>query len=53
MGGIGVDPDPILAGAWYILARRAGLIDAEMEDFLAGLTDEETRKALQRANRLP
>lgn len=53
MAGIGVDGDAILAGAWYILARRAGLIDPEMEDFMAGLTDEESRKALQQANRLP
>lgn len=53
MGGIGTKPDSILAAAWYIIARRAGLIDPEMEDFMAGLTDEETKKALQQANRLP
>lgn len=52
MGGIGVDPDPILAGAWYINARRAGLHDPEMDDFLRGLTDEEMKKALERANRI-
>ena len=34
MEGIGTDPDLILAGAWYIVARRAGLIDPEMDDFL-------------------
>lgn len=53
MAGIGTEPDSILAGAWYILARRAGLVDPEMEDFMAGLTDEETKEALRRANRLP
>jgi TPR repeat protein len=53
MGGIGVEPDSILAGAWYIVARRAGLIDDEMEDFLRGLTDDEMKQALQKANRLP
>jgi TPR repeat protein len=53
MGGIGTEPDSILAGAWYILARRAGLSDPEMDDFMDGLTDEETKQALQRANRLP
>ncbi len=53
VGGIGVDADPILAGAWYILARRAGLVDAGMEDFLGGLTDDQVKQALQRANRLP
>jgi TPR repeat protein len=52
MGGIGVEPDSILAAAWYIVARRAGLIDNEMEDFMAGLTEDETRQALQKANRL-
>lgn len=53
MGGIGTAPDSILAGAWYFLARRAGLVDQEMEDFIRGLTEDETRQALQRANRLP
>lgn len=53
MGGIGTDPDLILAGAWYIVARRAGLIDPKMDDFLQGLDDGQTKQALQRANRLP
>jgi TPR repeat protein len=52
MKGLGVDPDPIAAAAWYILARRAGLTDPEMEDFFDGLTDEELKKGLERANRL-
>lgn len=52
MQGIGTDPNSIDAAAWYILARRAGLNDFEMNDFLAGLTEDETRQALQRANRL-
>jgi TPR repeat protein len=53
MAGIGVEPDSILAAGWYIVARRAGLIDDEMEDFLRGLTDDETKQALRKANRLP
>lgn len=52
MEGIGVDPDSIEAAAWYFLARRAGLIDPVMEDFLDGLTDDEKHQALTRANRL-
>ncbi len=52
MTGIGTPPDNLFAAAWYILARRAGLTDPVMEDFMAGLTDEETKTALQRANRL-
>ncbi len=52
MAGLGTEPDSILAAAWYILARRAGLIDREMDDFMDGLTDEEKQAALERANRL-
>jgi TPR repeat protein len=39
MQGIGTEPNTIDAAAWYFLARRAGLTDYEMNDFLAGLTD--------------
>lgn len=52
MQGLGVEPSSIDAAAWYFLARRGGLIDPAMEDFLDGLTDEEQKDALQRANRL-
>lgn len=50
--GLGTEPDNLFAAAWYILARRAGLIDPEMEDYMNGLTDEEQKTALERANRL-
>ncbi len=50
--GIGTEPDSIFAAAWYILARRAGLVDQHMEDFMNGLTDEEIKTAVTRANRL-
>ncbi|MDZ5699192.1 tetratricopeptide repeat protein [Chelativorans sp. M5D2P16] len=50
--GIGVEADSVLAAAWYILARRAGLEDPEMKGFMAGLTDEELKEAVERANRL-
>nr|WP_157188200.1 tetratricopeptide repeat protein [Nitratireductor pacificus] len=50
--GVGTDANMIEAAAWYISARRAGLIDREMEGFLAGLTPEEMKEAIQRANRL-
>ena len=53
VAAIGTEPDPILAAAWYIVARRAGLIDREMEDYLEGLTSEQMQAAVQRANRLP
>jgi len=50
--GVGTEADPIAAAAWYILARRAGLTDFEMDGFLEGLTDEEHKQAIQQANRL-
>lgn len=53
VAALGTDPEPILAAGWYIVARRAGLIDREMEDYLEGLTDEQMKEAVQKANRLP
>jgi TPR repeat protein len=52
MQGIGTEPDTIFAAAWYILARRAGLFDPVMDDFMNGLTQEELKDAIGRANRL-
>ncbi|MEM8540565.1 MAG: tetratricopeptide repeat protein [Pseudomonadota bacterium] len=51
-GGIGVEPDSVEAAAWLILARRAGLNDAVLEDFWEGLSAETQQAALIRANRL-
>jgi len=34
MQGIGTDPDTITAAAWYIVARRAGLSEPELDDLL-------------------
>lgn len=51
-GGIGVEPDSVEAAAWLILARRAGLNDATLEDFWEGLSAETQQAALKRANRL-
>lgn len=51
-GGIGVEPDSVEAAAWLILARRAGLNDAVLEDFWEGLSAETQQAALKRANRL-
>ncbi|MDW6021920.1 tetratricopeptide repeat protein [Mesorhizobium sp. BAC0120] len=52
MQGLGTDPDNIMAAAWYIAAHRAGLSDPVMDDFLNGLTPEETKQAIEKANRL-
>lgn len=51
--GLGTDPDAELAAAWYILARRAGLADPMLDDLLEGLSEEQRRRAIARANRLP
>lgn len=45
LAGVGVDPDPIAAAAWYMRARQAGLVDGAMEGFLDGLTDEQMEAA--------
>lgn len=52
MQGIGTDPNSIDAAAWYMLARKAGLTDLEMDDFLGGLTDAELKQAGDRSVRL-
>lgn len=49
MQGIGTDPNSIDAAAWYMLARKAGLSDAEMNDFLDGLTEAELKQATDRS----
>ncbi|WP_265517708.1 tetratricopeptide repeat protein [Nitratireductor luteus] len=50
--GVGIEADPVEAAAWYILARRAGLVDREMESFMDGLTQDQTKQALERASRM-
>lgn len=43
--GMGVEGDPIVAAAWYMLARREGLVDPVMEDHLAGLSEAQIDEA--------
>lgn len=50
--GLGVEGNSIEAAAWYIVAKRAGLQDEELNDFMDGLTDEEQKQAITRANEL-
>ena len=47
---IGTRPDLVKAAKWYVLSRRAGLQDAQLEDFYQGLTDKEQKQAIQAAN---
>lgn len=51
INAIGTRGDPVEAGKWYIVSRRAGMEDRELEDFFQGLTDEEQKKAIEAANR--
>lgn len=48
--GIGTDGDQGAAAMWYIISKRAGRSDPLLEDFFQGLTVEEQKKALERAN---
>jgi TPR repeat protein len=52
VAGLGTEPNVVTGAAWYILARRGGLRDAELDDVMNGLTAEETKQALEQANRL-
>ena len=47
-----MEGNSIEAAAWYVLARRAGLDDREMNVFMDGLTTEQQKTAIERANRL-
>lgn len=52
MNGIGVKADKVEAGAWYVLARRAGLSDPQMDIFFGNLSVDEQKQAIGRANKL-
>ncbi len=50
--GFGVKRNPILAGAWHIMAKRAGLADTAMDRRFAALSDIDRERALEAAKRL-
>lgn len=52
LNGIGTKADKVEAGAWYVLARRAGLSDPEMDMFFTDLSTDEQKQAIERANKL-
>jgi uncharacterized protein len=52
VNGLGIDPDPTEAGALYIRAKRSGLTDLELDDYMEGLADDERAAALARANEI-
>ena len=50
--GFGVKRDPVLAGAWHIIAKRAGLADTAMDRRFAAMSDIDRERALETAKRL-
>lgn len=50
VNAIGTRPDPVEAAKWYVLSRRAGMEDHRLEDFYQGLTEDEQKQAIGRAN---
>lgn len=48
---LGTRPDPVQAAKWYIISRRAGLNDSQLEDFYLGMPDYQQKKALEEANK--
>ncbi len=50
--GIGVEGDFIKAAAWYIVAKRAGLDDPDLDSFMDGLDDDQKNQAIAEANKL-
>ncbi|TAN00444.1 MAG: sel1 repeat family protein [Rhizobiaceae bacterium] len=52
LNGIGTKADKTEAAAWYVRARRAGLSDPDMDVFYSGLSPDDQKKAIERANRL-
>jgi len=51
INALGTRPDPVEAAKWYVLSRRAGLQDPELEDFFLGINEEQQKKAIDAANR--
>jgi len=50
--GVGTKADIVKAGAWHVLARRAGFSDSQMDQHFSKLKDIDKRRAIELANRL-
>ncbi|MDO1582014.1 tetratricopeptide repeat protein [Rhizobium oryzicola] len=48
---LGTRPNPVEAAKWYVLSRRAGLSDPELEDFYLGINDDQQKQAIDAANK--
>jgi TPR repeat protein len=51
INAIGTRPNPVEAAKWYVLSRRAGLKDDDLEDFYLGIGPEQQKAARDAANR--
>jgi len=53
MAGRGLPTDPVQAAKWHILAGQAGVADPALDDFVAGLSDDQRKAAAAAAKRGP
>ncbi|MFT4183946.1 MAG: tetratricopeptide repeat protein [Rhizobium sp.] len=51
INALGTKQDPVAAATWYVISRRAGLKDPELEDFYQGIEDYQQKAAIDAANR--
>ena len=51
--GVGTNVDPVEAAKWHILAKRAGLADAWLDDFINTIDRKLLARGLEAANRWP
>lgn len=51
INALGTRPNPVEAAKWYVLSRRAGMKDPELEDFYLGISEETQKQAIEAANR--
>ncbi len=49
INAIGTGPDPVEAVKWYVLSRRAGLKDLELEDFYLGISEDQQKAGVSLA----
>lgn len=50
VNAIGTGPDPVEAAKWYVVSRKAGLADLELEDFFLGIDEKTQQEGIARAD---
>jgi TPR repeat protein len=50
VNAIGTRPDPIEATKWYVISRKGGLADLELEDFYLGIDEATQKEGIARAD---